>query len=114
LETITEEGIVPKRIIGTAGGTKNRGWMQIVSDIANIEMTILETESSAAYGDAFMAAVGIGEFESLSENYKWVKNISSIKPDSTNAKLYEEQFQVFRGLYRDTKDWMHALHDLQR
>lgn len=114
LETIKEEGITPKRIIGTAGGTKNRGWMQIVSDIANIEMTILETESSAAYGDAFMAAVGIGEFKSLSENHKWVKNVSTVNPDPTNAKLYDEQFRIFRGLYHDTQDWMHTLHDLQR
>jgi xylulokinase len=114
IETIAEEGIFPKRIIGTAGGTKNRGWMQIVSDIANIEMTILETESSAAYGDAFMAGVGLGEFKSLSENNKWVKNVSTIKPNFANAILYKDLYKVFKGLYPDTKHHMHFLHDFQR
>jgi len=114
IETIAEEGIYPKRIIGTAGGTKNRGWMQIVSDIANIEMTIPETESSAAYGDAFMAGVGLGEFKNLSENFKWVKNVSTIKPNPANANIYDDLYDVFKGLYRDTKHHMHFLHDFQR
>ena len=114
IETIAEEGIYPKRIIGTAGGTKNRGWMQIVSDIANIEMTIPETESSAAYGDAFMAGVGLGEFKNLSENFKWVKNVSTIKPNPANANIYNDLYDVFKGLYRDTKHHMHFLHDFQR
>jgi xylulokinase len=52
VDTMTAEGAQPKRIIGAAGGTKNREWMQIVCDIANIEMNILEqdiTVSSVGY-----------------------------------------------------------------
>ena len=71
--------------------------MQIVSDIANIEMTIPETESSAAYGDAFMAGVGLGEFKNLSENFKWVKNVSTIKPNPANANIYNDLYDVFKG-----------------
>ena len=114
IDSIVDEGIIPKRIIGTAGGTKNRGWMQIVSDIANIEMMVLEEESSAAYGDAFMAGVGIGEYHKLSENFKWVKEVSIIKPNPLNQELYEKQYKIFRNLYQESKDLMHEIHEIQQ
>lgn len=114
IDTIKEENIKPKRIIGTAGGTKNRGWMQIVSDIANIEMMILEEESSAAFGDAFMAGVGLDVFQKLSDNYKWVNKVSKIKPNPGNHQLYEKQYSIFRKLYQESKGLMHDIHEIQQ
>ncbi len=73
IDTMVEEGAKPCRIIGSAGGTKNREWMQIVCDIANIDMIIPEQESSAPIGDAFMAGVGVGYYGNLKESSKIIK-----------------------------------------
>lgn len=114
IDTMIEEGIQPKRIIGAAGGTKNRGWMQIVADIANIEMMILEKESSAAYGDAFMAGVGVGDYKNLAENYKWVSDVSVIRPNPENHRIYMPYYEIFRQLYEDSKILMHRLDGIKR
>ena len=114
IDTMIEEGVRPKRIIGAAGGTKNRGWMQIVADIANIEIMILEKESSAAYGDAFMAGVGIGDYNNLSENYKWVSDVSVMRPIPENHQIYMPYYKLFRQLYENSKGLMHQLNRIQR
>lgn len=112
IETLLKEGTSPKRIIGAAGGTKNLGWMQIVADIANIEMLIPEKESSAPYGDAFMAAVGAGFFNDLSENERWIGKTTSIKPNPGMYNFYEPYYRIFRKLYDQTKDLMHEINEL--
>ncbi|MCJ7519365.1 MAG: FGGY-family carbohydrate kinase [Anaerolineaceae bacterium] len=114
IDTMLEEGAKPRRIIGASGGTKNREWMQIVSDIANIEMTILEQDSSASYGDAFMAGVGVGYYQNLKESSKWVRKVTSVKPNPVNTQIYEPYYRIFRRLYEQSKDLMHELDALQR
>jgi xylulokinase len=114
IDTMQEEGVQPKRIIGVAGGTKNRDWMQIVCDIANIQMVILEKDSSAAYGDAFMAGVGIGYYKKLADNATWMKNITSISPNPLNVAIYEPYYRIFRKIYDHSNDLMHDLSALNR
>jgi len=114
IDAMREEGAEIRRIIGAAGGTKNRAWMQIVSDIANIDMDILEQESSASYGDALMAGVGVGIYASLKDCASSVRNISTIKPDAERHRLYEPYYRLFRQLYEQNKELMHTLNALQR
>ena len=114
IDAMREEGADIRRIIGAAGGTKNRAWMQIVSDVANIDMDILEQESSASYGDALMAGVGVGIYASLKDCASSVRNISTIKPDAERHRLYEPYYRLFRQLYERNKELMHTLTALQR
>jgi len=113
VDTLMEEGANPKRIIGVAGGTKNRSWMQIVADIANIQMLIPAKESSAPYGDAFMAGVGAGYFKSLSENHQWMGNVDVIRPNPQMHLFYEPYYRIFRTLYDQTKNLMGDINTLQ-
>jgi len=112
LDSLLETGAQPKRFIGVAGGTKNREWMQITSNIANIEIDILAKHGSAPYGDAFMAGVGAGFYKDLSENSKWVGNMISINPNSSQTEKYHPYYQIFRELYEGTKSSMHQLAKL--
>lgn len=114
LDTLHEEGVTPKRIIGVAGGTKNREWMQIVCDIANIEMRLMEKDSSAPYGDAFMAGVGIGYYKNLSENSAWMNEATLLKPNPESKAIYDPYYQIFRNLYDQSKGLMHEVDHLQR
>ena len=58
---------LPKRILAVGGGVKNLAWMQLISDIANIEMAIPDQQIGSSYGDAFLAGVGVGLFSNLGE-----------------------------------------------
>lgn len=114
VESLREEGLAAKRILAVGGGTKNLEWMQIISDIANVEMAVPEKQIGSSYGDAFMAGVGVGIFKSLQEITRWVTPGTGIKPDSERSALYEPYYRIFRDLYQQTKDLMHDLSAQKR
>jgi len=111
LEVMREEGVVPKRILAVGGGTQNDLWMQLVSDIVNIELAIPQQLIGASYGDAFMAAVGVGLFKDLTEITRWVKNKKVVSPNPEVNKQYALNYKIFRDLYNATKSLMHDLSD---
>jgi len=114
IDTMVEEGAEPRRIIASAGGTRNRGWMQIVCDIANIEMVIPEQESSAPIGDAFMAGVGVGFYKDLKESAKIIKETTTLKPNPAYVQIYSDYYRIYRQLYDQTKSLMHDLDAFRR
>jgi len=114
IDTMIEEGAKPKRIIASAGGIRNRGWMQIVCDIANIDMVIPEQESSAPIGDAFMAGVGVGYFKNVKESSKIIKKTTTLKPEPANTQIYSDYYVIYRQLYEQTKNLMHDLDTFRR
>jgi xylulokinase len=111
LEVMREEGVVPTRILAVGGGTKNPLWIRIVADACGIVLTIPEQQFGAAYGDAFLAGVGVGLFENLSKIRQWVKAKEIVQPDEQAGRLYEFYYQLFRELYVVTHPLMHRLAD---
>ena len=111
LEVMKEEGVKPGRILATGGGTKNDLWLQIVSDIARLELTIPEEQIGASYGDAFMAGVGVGLFKDLTEIDRWVKIGKMVYPRLDISEKYDFNYHLFRSLYEETKPLMHELSD---
>jgi len=111
LEVMNEEGMKSNRILAVGGGTKNAIWMQMVSDIVNVELTIPEQQIGASYGDAFMAGVGVGLFKSINEINRWVKIKRIVKPSPKAHKKYALNYKIFRDLYKATKSLMHELSD---
>jgi len=111
LEVMEEEGVKPRRILATGGGTKNDLWMQIVSDIAQVTLFIPKEQIGASYGDAFMAGVGVGLFQDLADIDRWVQIGKRVHPSFKNAEIYDFNYHLFRSLYEDTKTLMHRLSD---
>lgn len=114
IELMKEEGVQANRILAVGGGTKNLPWMQMVCDIAGITMGIPEQQIGASYGDAFMAAVGIGKFKNLAEIIQWVKMKHEIHPEPEADDDYTVNYQIFRDLYTHTAPLMHKLSDAER
>ena len=111
VEVMGDEGVRPGRILAVGGGTKNPLWLQIVADVCNIELVVPEQQIGASYGDAFLAATGVGLFKGLSEIKRWVATKETIHPNPERRKLYEANYQIFRDLYASTKHLMHRLSD---
>jgi len=109
LEVMSSLGVEPKRILGVGGATKNREWMQIISDIANVKMLIPKQQIGASYGDALMAGVGAGVYESLDEIKHWIDYDQEIIPDAGRHQDYQPLYKIYRKLYKQTKDLMSEL-----
>ena len=114
LEVMREENVIPRRLLAVGGGTQNELWMQLVSDIVNIELAIPEQMIGASYGDAFMAGVGVGLFRDLTEINRWVKNKTVVVPNLEAHRQYALNYRIFRNLYEATKSLMHDLSDSLR
>jgi xylulokinase len=114
VDSMLAEGLQPKRILAVGGGTKNLAWMQMISDIANIEMAIPYQQIGSSYGDAFMAGVGVGIFSNLGEIRRWVRNNHKIMPDPRAAEVYAPLYRIYRELYDQTRHLMRDLSALSR
>ena len=82
------EGITPRRILAVGGGTQNRLWMEMVSSIAGIEQHIPRQQIGAAYGDAILAAVGVGFFADTTAGARWVEQATVIRPEPALQAIY--------------------------
>jgi xylulokinase len=101
IETYRDVGQAPLRLLAVGGGTQNRVWCQATSDISGIDQILCEKSIGASYGDAFMAAVAIGEAE-IDDIAAWNPVTSTITAEASEG--YRKQDRLFRKLYEQTKD----------
>ena len=88
-------------LLAVGGGTKNRVWSQATSDISGVDQILCENTIGASYGDAFLAAVAIGD-ASVDEIAAWNPVTSTITAEFSD--VYAQQYRYFRRLYEQTKD----------
>jgi xylulokinase len=105
-------GATINEVIAVGGGTKNKIWLQAVSDICGVPQRIPDIVTGASYGDAFIAGLGAGVFSSKDDITKWVKYSREVKPDLAKYDTYNKYFQVYLELYKRNKDLMHDLFHL--
>jgi xylulokinase len=106
VDAMRSEGLAPRRILAIGGGTQNRLWMQIVSDIAGIALHIPEQQIGASYGDAFLAGVGARLFAGTPEASRWVTVGERIEPDPAAHAEYNGYYMIYRELYDRTAPLM--------
>ena len=99
------------RIIAVGGGAQNPLWMQIIADILGKEISTPQVTVGACYGDALMAALGVGNegFEDYSSLMRYVRAGRTYTPDPRAHAVYEKYQAVYDALYDTTKDLAHTL-----
>ncbi|MCI8464330.1 MAG: FGGY-family carbohydrate kinase [Lachnospiraceae bacterium] len=108
--SIFEENNIPIRnVYAVGGGTKAPLWMQIISDILGREIVTADVTVGAAFGDAVMAAIGVGRFRSFSEIRPYIKPKKIYHPDWKAHENYKPYFKMFLDLYSRNKDLMKKL-----
>jgi len=110
-EMMEQEGVRPKRVFAVGGGTKNPLWLQIVADNCGVDLLVPEQQIGASYGDAFLAAVGIGLYKNLAQVTEWVKIKETLHPQSEHRAVYDFNYRIYRELYANTRGLMHRLSD---
>ncbi len=107
--TYAQAGAVPERLMAVGGGTKNAVWTKATSDISGKTQLIAEKTIGASYGDAFLAALGVGDV-ARRDIEKWNPASHVIKPEP--SPVYQRQFSVFTRLYLQTRDLMAELDQM--
>ncbi|SDF39667.1 gluconate kinase, FGGY family [Mucilaginibacter pineti] len=104
-ETITQVNI-------SGGFVTSPVWTQVLADITGKKLVVLQPEDASAVGAVYLAMQALHP-----ESYTAVTQISGekvIEPNMENHARYSKLFPVFKKLYRDLKDSMHLLHDLDK
>lgn len=104
-ETYDQVGSPPASIYAAGGGTQNAVWSQATSDISGRTQILRQKTIGASYGDAFIGALAIGDV-TRSDIQKWNPITHEVRPRAEYADLYDKRYQVFRGLYEQTRSLM--------
>jgi xylulokinase len=100
-DTFKELGQSPSRLLAVGGGTRNALWLQATSDVTGIDQIVCEKTVGASYGDAFMAALAIGQVQ-RSDMALW--NPAQTTINAYANPVYDSSHTLFLRLYEQTKD----------
>jgi xylulokinase len=100
-ETYAEAGAVPTRVMAVGGGTRMMPWLQATSDMTGLPQELRHVTVGASYGDAFLAALAIGEARP-EDIETW--NPPERTVPARNLPEYARSYHTFRRLYEQTKD----------
>jgi xylulokinase len=110
LEVLREAGAAPARVVAVGGGAASGLWPQVVADVGGLAQELPRETIGAAYGSAFLAAVGAGL---AGADVPWARPARVVEPDPATAAVYDELYGVYRDLYPATRTASHALARLQ-
>jgi len=108
LETIALSGEEPDRCVAVGGGTTGGLWTQIVSDVIGRPQLIPRHTIGAAYGDAFLAAVAVGN-ATIDDIAAWNPVDHVVDPDLARHRAYTALYAHYRELYPATARIVHSL-----
>ncbi|WP_284165630.1 FGGY-family carbohydrate kinase [Frigidibacter sp. SD6-1] len=100
-DTFAEAGAPPARVLAVGGGTKNSVWLQATSDLAGLDQSVARVTTGAAYGDAFLAALAIGQAQA-DDIAGW--NPEARRVAARRHPAYQRQYPLFRALYERTRE----------
>ena len=108
LDTYAEAGSESAALHAVGGGTRNTVWAQATSDVAGKRQIVREKTVGASYGDAFLAALAVGD-AGIGDIARWNPVVREIMPSHAHREVYDRQYSVFRHLYEQTRGLMHDL-----
>ena len=112
LYVMADIGANPQQVIGVGCGTKSPVWLQAVSDITGVAQHVPAVTVGASYGDAFLAGLGVGAFDSYHAINTWMRGGRTVTPNLETKAIYDDMMPVYLELYERTKDLMHRMWTL--
>jgi xylulokinase len=106
LDLFDESATPVTRTVAVGGGVNSPLWTSIVSDVSGRTQLIPRETVGACYGDALLAAIGIGAVDPKTD---WTVIDHKVEPDPVRRARYDELYPLWRELYPSTRDQMHRL-----
>jgi xylulokinase len=100
------EAMPISRVVAVGGGTRASLWTKIVSQVGRIEQHLPEETIGASYGDALLAAIGVGL---VAPETDWSKPAAVVEPGAEDEATYRELVELYDQLYPATAAISHRL-----
>lgn len=94
IQSFTEYGIEPVRLLASGGGTNNAVWVQAVSDMLGRDQD-LTAGPGACLGDAALAALGVGHLTSPHETSRWLRRSGNVRANRARFESYAADHRRF-------------------
>jgi len=94
----------------SGGFTSSPVWMQILADVTGKRLLLLPTEDASATGAVYLAIAALFPDTPLPAPGKG----TIMQPDEKNHLIYARYFPLFKKLYTDLKDSMHAFNQINK
>lgn len=98
---------IPKKSFIVGGGAKSDLWVKILADVTGLDMVKVRGNVEAPLGDAFLSGLGIGVFKDKHEIKRWVDYEDPVV--SEKQQIYEKLYEIYKDLYKHTKEDMWRL-----
>ncbi|MFB9219883.1 FGGY-family carbohydrate kinase [Kurthia sibirica] len=99
IRTFEASGVEVHEIIAGGGGTVNESWMQIISNVTGLPITIPKDAEIGTKGASIIAIYGLGYFDSLIDaSNNMVKNEKTFYPNMTQKRQYDVLFDNYLEL----------------
>lgn len=99
IRTFNQSSIPVHQIIAGGGGTQNKSWMQIISDVTGLPILIPKDIETGSKGAAIIASYGIGEYASLKEaSTLMVEMEKTYYPNPDEKNNYDSYFNIYLEL----------------
>lgn len=99
IRTFNESTIPVKRIIAGGGGTQNESWMQIISDVTGVPISIPKDIETGSKGAAIIASFGLGKYSCLVEaSSSMVEMKKTYTPNTEMKEKYDLLFESYLEL----------------
>lgn len=108
-DSLEDNDIPVSRVVATGGGTRDRLWPQILTDVTGRGQHLPPVLIGASYGDALLAARATGMVD---PDVRWNVATEVVEPDPTTTAIYEDLYALYRRLDAGTRDVAHALDAL--
>jgi xylulokinase len=100
LDIVEGLGVPVRSIRVSGGGARSRFWRRLLANIFGKPVVTLQTQEGSAYGAAFLALVGTGEFASVPEVCRAaIREVETVDPEPDQARAYAERHAIYQSLY---------------
>ena len=93
-------------LLMVGGATKSPLWKSILADVTQYPVKCVVGGGEAAYGDAFLAAVGVGAIKDFEKIKDWLSFEDPVVPSTGNKELYDKYFEKYLEIYEALKGTM--------
>ena len=88
-----------QRVHLSGGGTKNKQWIQVLSDVTGLEIHVLECPDASTIGAAYIALAGSKGVDIRDIALQSLRVVDQVVPRKEKTERYRKLFPVYKRLY---------------
>ncbi len=114
IEEAKKIGVSIGELRSVGGGSKSDIWLKIKASVLNMPVVVPDISTGAPFGDAIICGAGLGIYKNPGQFAKEAAKIKKIvEPDQEWNKIYNEIYEIYLNLYKNTREDFYNLAKIQ-